>query len=133
MLPILSAFFNYAQQKWLDEQVPTHVSVPSGSRIAVDYSDPHTAILAVRLQELFGQQQTPTILSGHCKLLIHLLSPGYQPIQVTQDLASFWKTAYFDVKKELCGKYKKHYWPDDPLAAQATSKTKKWMNKSTFN
>jgi ATP-dependent helicase HrpB len=86
-------------------------------------------VLAVRLQELFGQKQTPAIIHGRFDLLIHLLSPGFKPIQVTRDLASFWQTTYFEVKKELAGKYKKHYWPDDPATAQATSKTKRFMDK----
>jgi ATP-dependent helicase HrpB len=127
---ILTAAIAWEQHKLLDELAPTHIMVPSGSRIAIDYSDPQAPVLAVRLQELFGQKQTPAIIQGRFNLLVHLLSPGYKPIQVTQDLASFWKTAYFDVKKELAGKYKKHYWPDDPLTAQATSKTKRFMDKS---
>ena len=126
---ILAAEIHWQQQKQLDELAPTHITVPSGSRIAIDYSDPHAPVLAVRLQELFGQKQTPAIINGSFNLLIHLLSPGYKPMQVTQDLASFWKTTYFEVKKELRGKYKKHYWPDDPLTAQATSKTKRFMDK----
>jgi len=130
LLNILSAAIPWQQQKLLDDLVPTHIAVPSGSRIAIDYSDPKVPVLAVRLQELFGQKQTPAIINGQFNLLIHLLSPGYQPMQVTQDLASFWKNTYFEVKKELCGKYKKHYWPDDPLTAQATSKTKRFMDKT---
>jgi ATP-dependent helicase HrpB len=129
LLNVLSAAIPWQQQKLLDELAPTHIPVPSGSRIAIDYSDPQVPVLAVRLQELFGQKQTPAIINGQFNLLIHLLSPGYQPMQVTQDLASFWKNTYFEVKKELCGKYKKHYWPDDPLTAQATSKTKRFMDK----
>jgi ATP-dependent helicase HrpB len=130
LLNILAAAIPWQQQKLLDELAPTHIAVPSGSRIAIDYSDPQVPVLAVRLQELFGQKQTPAIINGQFNLLIHLLSPGYQPMQVTQDLASFWKSTYFEVKKELCGKYKKHYWPDDPLTAQATSKTKRFMDKT---
>jgi ATP-dependent helicase HrpB len=76
---------------------------------------------------MFGTQNTPTILNGKIKLMIHLLSPASRPMQVTQDLESFWKNTYADVKKELRGKYKRHYWPDDPLSAIATSKTKKNM------
>ena len=127
---LLTAMIPWKQQKILDELAPIHMDVPSGSRITIDYSDPLVPVLAVRLQELFGQQHTPAIINGQVKLLVHLLSPGYQPMQVTQDLASFWQTTYFEVKKELCGKYKKHYWPDDPLTAQATSKTKRFMDKT---
>ncbi len=128
LLNVLVSSVSWPQQKLLDELAPTHVTVPSGSRIAIDYSDPEAPTLAVRLQELFGQQQTPSVINGEFKLLVHLLSPGYQPMQVTQDLASFWQTTYFDVKKELRGRYKKHYWPDDPLTAQATNKTKRFMD-----
>ncbi|MEZ5542132.1 MAG: ATP-dependent helicase HrpB [Pseudomonadota bacterium] len=122
---ILSGHLSHAQQQALERLAPTHVAVPSGSRIAIDYSDADQPVLAVRLQELFGLQQTPAIINGRFKLLLHLLSPGYKPMQVTQDLASFWKTAYFEVRKELRGRYKKHHWPEDPLTAPATSRAKR--------
>jgi len=122
---ILRGTLTHAQQQALDRLAPTHVSVPSGSRIAIDYSDANNPVLAVRLQELFGLQETPAILNGRFRLLLHLLSPGYKPMQVTQDLASFWKSTYFEVRKELRGRYKKHHWPEDPLAAQATSRAKR--------
>ena len=122
---ILLGTLSHAQQQALDRLAPTHVTVPSGSRIAIDYSDADNPVLAVRLQELFGLQQTPAIINGRYNLLLHLLSPGYKPMQVTQDLASFWKTTYFEVRKELRGRYKKHHWPEDPLAAQATSRAKR--------
>jgi ATP-dependent helicase HrpB len=122
---ILLGTLSRALQQALDRLAPTHVSVPSGSRIAIDYSDADNPVLAVRLQELFGLQQTPAIINGRYKLLLHLLSPGYKPIQVTQDLASFWKMTYFEVRKELRGRYRKHHWPEDPLAAQATSHAKR--------
>jgi len=122
---ILLDTLDHAQQQALNRLAPTHLTVPSGSRIAIDYSDPNKPVLAVRLQELFGLQQTPAIINGRYRLLLHLLSPGYKPMQVTQDLASFWKTTYFEVRKELRGRYKKHHWPEDPLAAQATSRAKR--------
>jgi len=122
---ILLGHLSHAQLQALDRLAPTHVPVPSGSRIAIDYSDADNPVLAVRLQELFGLQQTPAIINGRFRLTLHLLSPGYKPMQVTQDLASFWKTAYFEVRKELRGRYKKHHWPEDPLAAQATSRAKR--------
>lgn len=122
---ILLGTLSHAQQQALDRLAPTHTPVPSGSRIAIDYSDANNPVLAVRLQELFGLQQTPAIINGRFRLLLHLLSPGYKPMQVTQDLASFWKTTYFEVRKELRGRYKKHHWPEDPLAAQATSRAKR--------
>ena len=108
--------------KLYDERLaPKTQSVPSGSKIAIDYSNPAQAVLAVRLQEMFGLAKTPAVLEGRHPLLLHLLSPAHRPMQVTLDLESFWSGAYHEVKKELRGKYKKHYWPDDPLEAQATS------------
>ncbi|MDQ6997625.1 MAG: ATP-dependent helicase C-terminal domain-containing protein, partial [Mariprofundus sp.] len=120
---------SWQQQQLVKHAAPERISVPSGSSMSVDYSDPEQPVLAVRLQEVFGLYDTPTILNGHCKLMMHLLSPARKPMQVTQDLNSFWNTTYHDVKKELRGKYKRHYWPDDPFTAQATSKTKKQMNR----
>ena len=129
MFKLLLNQLSWEQQQLIDKLAPEKITVPSGSNIRIDYSDPLTPILAVRLQEVFGLYETPTLLNGSCKLMIHLLSPARRPMQVTQDLHSFWQTTYHEVKKELRGKYKRHYWPDDPLTAQATSKTKKQMNK----
>jgi len=120
---------SWQQQQLIKHTAPERISVPSGSSVHIDYSDPTQPVLAVRLQEVFGLYDTPTVLNGHCKLMMHLLSPARKPMQVTQDLNSFWNTTYHDVKKELRGKYKRHYWPDDPFTAQATSKTKKQMNR----
>jgi len=120
---------SWEQQQKIKQLAPERISVPSGSSVSVDYSDPAQPILAVRLQEVFGLYDTPTLLNGQCKLMMHLLSPARKPMQVTQDLNSFWNSTYHDVKKELRGKYKRHYWPDDPFTAQATSKTKKQMNR----
>ena len=119
--------FEYAQQQELNTLAPAKLTVASGSKIAIDYSNPKQPILPVRLQEMFGTKLTPTVLKGEMKLMVHLLSPANRPVQVTQDLESFWSESYFEVKKELRGKYKKHYWPDDPLEAQATNRTKKRM------
>ena len=126
---LLQNMLSWEQLQIIERLAPEKITVPSGSAISIDYSDAKSPILAVRLQEVFGLYETPTLLAGHCKLMLHLLSPAHRPMQVTQDLNSFWKTAYHEVKKELRGKYKKHYWPDDPLTAQATSKTKKHMNR----
>jgi len=120
---------SWEQQQLVKHTAPERISVPSGSAVNIDYSDPAQPVLAVRLQEVFGLYDTPTLLNGQCKLMMHLLSPARKPMQITQDLNSFWKTTYHDVKKELRGKYKRHYWPDDPFTAQATSKTKKQMNR----
>ncbi len=124
---ILENQLNWEQKQLVSKLAPEKIMVPSGSNISIDYSDANQPVLAVRLQEVFGLYETPTLLNGHCKLMMHLLSPARRPMQVTQDLKSFWETTYHDVKKELRGKYKRHYWPDDPFTAQATSKTKKNM------
>ena len=113
----------YRQHELLDELAPTHLTVPSGSRIPIDYSE-DVPVLAVRLQEMFGLAQTPTVAGGRQLLLIHLLSPAGRPVQITHDLSGFWKSGYHEVKKELKGRYPKHYWPDDPLHAQATARVK---------
>ena len=107
----------------LDELAPHHLKVPSGSSIRLDYSE-HPPILAVRLQELFGLADTPRIAGGRQGVKLHLLSPARRPVQVTQDLANFWRSTYADVKKDLKGRYPKHYWPEDPLVAQATARIK---------
>ncbi|TLS66167.1 ATP-dependent helicase HrpB [Mariprofundus erugo] len=126
---LLISQFSWEQQQLIHQLTPEKISVPSGSEVAIDYSDPTQPILAVRLQELFGLQDTPAILNGQCKLMLHLLSPARRPMQITKDLNSFWHSTYHEVKKDLRGKYKKHYWPDDPFTAQATSKTKKQMER----
>ena len=119
----LTAQLNWERQRALDELAPTHITVPSGSRVPVDY-DNEPPVLAVRLQEMFGLKETPRIAGGRVALLLHLLSPARRPVQVTQDLAGFWANSYFDVKKDLKGRYPKHPWPDDPLQAQATARAK---------
>ncbi|MBN6714944.1 ATP-dependent helicase HrpB [Pseudomonas capsici] len=107
----------------LDEQAPHHLSVPSGSLVRLDYSE-YPPILAVRLQELFGLSDTPRIATGRQIVKLHLLSPARRPVQVTQDLANFWRSTYAEVKKDLKGRYPKHYWPDDPMVAEATARVK---------
>jgi ATP-dependent helicase HrpB len=107
----------------LDELAPHHLTVPSGSSVRLDYSE-HPPILAVRLQELFGLADTPRIAGGRQIIKLHLLSPARRPVQVTQDLANFWRSTYAEVKKDLKGRYPKHYWPDDPLVAEPTARIK---------
>jgi ATP-dependent helicase HrpB len=104
----------------LDALAPTHLEVPTGSHIRVDYTDPSTPSISVRLQEVFGLTETPRVGGNRVAVTMHLLSPARRPVQVTRDLASFWRAGYFDVKKELKGRYPKHYWPDDPLVAEPT-------------
>ncbi len=98
----------------LQELAPTGIKVPSGSTIAIDYTQT-PPVLRVKLQEMFGCQSTPTIANGRIRLMLHLLSPAQRPLQVTQDLAGFWQSSYFDVKKDMKGRYPKHRWPDEPL------------------
>ncbi len=119
----LFSMMPYRQHQLLDELAPTHLTVPSGSRIPIDYSG-DVPVLAVRLQEMFGLARTPSVAGGRQPLLIHLLSPAGRPVQITHDLAGFWQSGYHEVKKELKGRYPKHYWPDDPLQARATARVK---------
>ncbi len=120
---MLAALLPWPLPQRLDELAPKSLSVPSGSRIAIDYSE-QPPVLAVRLQELFGLAETPRIAGGRQSVLLHLLSPARRPVQVTQDLASFWANTYAEVKKDLKGRYPKHYWPDDPLIAEPTARAK---------
>ena len=125
MAAIVQAMLSWDQKKALDAQAPTHLEVPSGSRIPIDYGAAETPILAVRLQEMFGQSDTPAIAGGRVRLTLHLLSPARRPVQVTQDLASFWNNAYRQVRSDLRGQYPRHYWPDNPLEAEPTARTKR--------
>ena len=114
------AMLSYEQQQTVERIAPTHISVPTGSRIAVEYRQGAEApVLRVRLQECFGLLDTPRIDDGRRPVLIELLSPGYKPVQLTSDLRSFWSNTYFEVRKELRRRYPKHSWPDDPIAAEA--------------
>jgi ATP-dependent helicase HrpB len=121
----LKGLLSWDQQRQLEELAPTHLQVPSGSRIRLDYSEGSKPVLAVRLQELFGLRETPRVAGGRAPVMLHLLSPAHRPVQVTQDLASFWKNTYPEVRKDLKGRYPKHYWPDDPLQAEPTSRAKR--------
>ena len=124
----LRARLDWAQQRALETAAPTHIVVPSGSRLPIDYQAGDVPVLAVRLQEMFGLTATPAVAGGAVTLLLHLLSPASRPVQVTRDLVSFWATGYRAVRADLRGQYPKHYWPDDPLQAQPTNRTKKRMS-----
>ena len=115
---------SYAQSAILEREAPTHFIVPSGSRIPIDYLDGETPTLSVRLQEMFGLSQTPAIAGGRLALLLKLLSPAHRPVQITRDLVSFWNRGYHEVKKDLKGRYPKHYWPEDPYTAQPTRRAR---------
>jgi ATP-dependent helicase HrpB len=116
---------SWHQRADLDRLAPSHVTVPSGSRVPVDYGDPGAPVLAVRLQEMFGLTETPRVGGGKVPLTIHLLSPAGRPVQVTRDLAGFWRTTYYDVRKDLRGRYPRHHWPDDPLKAEPTRRVRR--------
>ena len=122
---VLLTQLSFAQRKTLDRVAPTHVEVPSGSRVPVDYSDPAAPFIAVRLQELFGLAETPRVGEGRVPVMLHLLSPAGRPVQVTRDLGGFWRSSYFEVRKELRGRYPKHEWPENPLSAAPTRRTKR--------
>lgn len=121
---LLLGRLTWQQRAALDVLAPSHIEVPSGSRIAVDYRDAAAPILAVRLQEMFGAQSTPTVGGGRVPVTLHLLSPAHRPVQITRDLAGFWRNSYFDVRKDLRGRYPRHPWPDDPLTAPPTKRVK---------
>lgn len=120
---IIWATIPYDKQQEIERLAPEHVVVPTGSRIRIDYRQGAAApVVSVRLQECFGMMETPTVDDGRQPLLMELLSPGFKPVQLTQDLANFWRETYFDVRKELKRRYPKHCWPDNPLDAKAVRK-----------
>lgn len=124
LFAILSALLDWRLQSRLDREAPTHLTVPSGSKVRLRYTPGEPPVLAVRLQEMFGLADTPKICNNTVPVLLHLLSPAQRPMQITQDLRGFWEGAYHEVKKELRGRYPKHHWPDDPRQAQPTSRIK---------
>jgi ATP-dependent helicase HrpB len=120
----LQSLMPWPQRSALERLAPTHLEVPSGSRIALDYSETTAPVLAVKLQEVFGWTSTPMLMDGRVSLTLQLLSPAQRPVQVTRDLAGFWRSSYFEVRKELRGRYPRHPWPEDPLTAEATRRAK---------
>ena len=129
---IILGMLTYEQQLSLDRLAPTHITVPTGSRIRIDYRQGAEApVVSVRLQECFGLTDTPTVNDGKQPLLMELLSPGFKPVQLTKDLRSFWQETYFEVRKELRRRYPKHSWPDDPLTSPATRTIQRTANSSS--
>ncbi len=124
MTEILRSLLDWKQQQKLEQDAPTHIRVPSGSRIKLRYAAGEAPVLAVRLQEMFGLAATPAVCRGRVPVTLHLLSPARRPLQVTSDLRGFWDGSYHEVKKEMKGRYPKHYWPDDPWQATPTSRVK---------
>jgi ATP-dependent helicase HrpB len=120
LMDVLRSLLTWEQQRDLDSVAPTHLQVPSGSQIRIDYLDPSAPALSVRLQEVFGLDATPRIGGGRIPVTFKLLSPAQRPVQVTRDLASFWRGSYADVRKDMRGRYPKHHWPENPLEAQPT-------------
>jgi ATP-dependent helicase HrpB len=120
----LSSLLDWRQRRALDTLAPSHVVVPTGSRIPINYSDPLAPTVAVRLQEVFGLTESPRVLDGRVAVTMQLLSPAQRPVQTTRDLAGFWRTSYFDVRKDLRGRYPRHEWPEDPLTAAPTKRAK---------
>ena len=110
--------YTHAQRQLLDEFAPTHVTVPTGSRIAVDYLDDNAPCIEVRMQEVFGLADTPRIAGGRVPVTLKLLSPARRPMQITRDLAGFWRGSYAEVRKDMRGRYPRHYWPENPLEAE---------------
>lgn len=121
----LGNLLEWSQRQRLDSALPTHYTVPTGSRIAVRYHQENPPALAVRMQEMFGEAATPAIAEGRIPLTLELLSPAQRPLQITRDLSAFWKGSYREVQKEMKGRYPKHVWPDDPASALPTRRTKK--------
>lgn len=127
-LSALEARLSYAQKKLVDEKLPERLTVPSGASHRVHYA-PGKATLSVRIQEVFGLGAHPQIAEGKLPLALELLSPGKQPIAVTMNIAEFWKNTYAEVRKEMRGRYPKHFWPEDPLSMQGTTGTKKAFDR----
>ncbi|EMH4137502.1 ATP-dependent helicase HrpB [Serratia nevei] len=123
----LSRLLDWQQKQRLDNALPTHYTVPTGSRLPIRYEAGKPPALAVRLQEVFGEQRSPMLAEGRIPVVLELLSPAHRPLQITGDLAAFWQGAYREVQKEMKGRYPKHVWPDDPATAVPTRRTKKYQ------
>jgi ATP-dependent helicase HrpB len=119
---------DFAQQKNLNKQLPKRLILPSGSSAQLTYTSSNSVVLSVRMTELYGLQRHPTVAQQRVPITVELLSPAGRPIQTTQDLPRFWQGSYKEVQKEMKGRYPRHFWPDDPANAQATTRTKKRMN-----
>ena len=120
----LKSGLDWSLRQRIDALAPTRITVPSGMERRIEYAHGQPPVLAVKLQELFGLADTPRVADGRVPVLLHLLSPGGKPLQVTSDLRNFWNSTYAEVKKEMKGRYPKHPWPDDPWSAQATHRAK---------
>lgn len=124
----LTRLLSWQLRQRLDTELPTHYTVPTGSRLPIRYYVDRPPILAVRLQEVFGEQHSPMLANGRVAVVLELLSPAHRPLQITGDLAAFWQGAYREVQKEMKGRYPKHVWPDDPANTRPTRRTKKYQD-----
>jgi ATP-dependent helicase HrpB len=115
----IQALLTFPQRQAVDREAPERIEVPSGSHIKLQYEPGKAPVLAVRIQEIFGLLETPRIARGRTAVLLHLLAPNMRPQQITDDLASFWRTTYHQVRKDLRRRYPKHAWPEDPYQARA--------------
>lgn len=129
LVEALQSWLGWDKQQQLNELLPATFQTPAGSQRKIEYDLNETPVLKAPLQEMLGVSESPAIAGGRIKLVIHLLSPAGRPLQVTSDLAAFWKGAYQEVKKEMRGRYPKHYWPDDPASSEATRFTKRRMKR----
>ena len=120
----LRAQLSYSQQRVLDELAPESIGLPTGTRARLDYRDDNAPCASMRMQEVFGLAETPRIGGGRVAVTFKLLSPAQRPLQITRDLASFWRNAYTEVRKDMRGRYPRHYWPEDPLQAEPTRRVK---------
>ncbi|MDC9582035.1 ATP-dependent helicase HrpB [Xenorhabdus sp. PR6a] len=123
----LEGLLDWQQRQILDNELPTNYTVPTGSRITIRYFSDKPPVLSVRMQEMYGAQQNPVLAKGRIPIVIELLSPAHRPLQITQDLAAFWRGTYREVQKEMKGRYPKHLWPDDPANTAPTRRVKKYM------
>ncbi|MDK9558392.1 ATP-dependent helicase HrpB [Marinobacter sp. M216] len=125
LIPALQSLLDYREQQRLDELAPTSLTIPTGQTVSLDYTADNGPVLAAKLQAMFGWNETPRLAGARIPVVIHLLSPAQRPLAVTADLASFWRNAYPEVRKDMRGRYPKHPWPEDPLTAEAQQGTKK--------
>ncbi|UTT85976.1 ATP-dependent helicase HrpB [Vibrio pelagius] len=125
----LMAYLGWPLNQEIDHWLPTHYVMPTGSNKSIRYQENAEPVISVRMQEVFGEQDSPLIAQGRKKVVLELLSPAQRPLQITQDLAGFWAGAYKEVQKEMKGRYPKHPWPDDPANHVATTKTKRQLNR----
>ncbi|HCM0859856.1 ATP-dependent helicase HrpB [Vibrio parahaemolyticus] len=128
LVEALNARLGWPLNQHLDEWLPEHYQLPTGTKKRIRYQHGHEPVLSVRMQEVFGESTSPTVALGRKRLVLELLSPAQRPLQVTSDLAAFWNGSYKDVQKEMKGRYPKHVWPDDPANHVATTKTKRQLN-----